>query len=48
MMLVIFTRREANNIVHALARATLSNRTFNNTFGFIPDYIVTIIINEMP
>jgi hypothetical protein len=45
--IVVFDRRQANSSAHALARTTLSH-AFRNTFNVIPNYIATIVMNEMP
>jgi hypothetical protein len=43
---VVFTTRQANGSAHALARAAISHAS-RSTFDVIPNYIATIIINEM-
>ncbi|KAK2407645.1 Ribonuclease H superfamily protein [Trifolium repens] len=44
---VAFTRRQANGSAHALARAALSHAS-RITFNYIPNYILTLIMNEKP
>jgi hypothetical protein len=44
---VAFTRRQANGSAHALARAALSHAS-RITFNYIPNCILTLIMNEKP
>jgi hypothetical protein len=44
--IVVFTRRQTNGSVHALARTTLSHIS-RNILDVIPNCTTTIIMNEM-
>jgi hypothetical protein len=45
-IIVVFTRRHANDSAHSLAKAVLFHVS-RNIFDIIPNCIATIIINDM-